>query len=73
MWFLNLQSEPQATIEVGKVTVPVEARQATEEEQKRLWPELISKAYNYEEYQKRTSRPIPMVVLKPVKGDGDKE
>ena len=66
MWWLNLQANPQATLEVGGTTVQVIARQATHEEQAKLWPKLISNAYNYEEYRKRTARHIPIVILSPV-------
>lgn len=70
LWSLNLQSNPNASIEVGRIAIPVEARQAGAEEQARLWARLISKAQSYEEYRKRTSRRIPMVILQPVKQSG---
>src|SRR5437016_13076334 len=71
LWFLNLQDNPHATIQVRRATFAVQARQATPEEQRRLWPRLISRAYNYEEYRKRTSRHIPLVILRPVKGSAE--
>ena len=65
LWLLNLQSDPHATIEIGAATLPVLARPATAEEQSRLWPKLISRAYNYEEYRNHTARPIPLLILQP--------
>ncbi|HYO49535.1 MAG TPA: nitroreductase family deazaflavin-dependent oxidoreductase [Chloroflexia bacterium] len=65
LWFLNLQSNPQATVQVGRVTIPVIAKEATPEVKARLWPRLTRKARQYAEYQKLTQRDIPMVVLRP--------
>ncbi len=66
LWFLNLQSNPQATVQVGRVTRNVIAKEATPEEKARLWATLTRKARQYGEYQKLTQRDIPMVVLRPV-------
>jgi deazaflavin-dependent oxidoreductase (nitroreductase family) len=66
LWFLNLQSNPQATVQVGRVTKTVIAKEATPQEKARLWPILTRKARQYAEYQKRTEREIPMVVLRSV-------
>ncbi|MDQ5824572.1 MAG: nitroreductase family deazaflavin-dependent oxidoreductase [Chloroflexota bacterium] len=64
-WFLNLQSNPHATVQVKRKVFPVVARMATEEEQTRLWEDLIAKGRNYAEYRKMTDRHIPMVILEP--------
>lgn len=64
-WFLNLQSNPHASVQVRRKVFPVVARVATEEEQARLWEELTSKARNYAEYVNMTDRHIPMVILQP--------
>ncbi|HET6263109.1 MAG TPA: nitroreductase family deazaflavin-dependent oxidoreductase [Chloroflexia bacterium] len=65
LWYLNLQSNPQATVQVGRATKPVIAKEATPQEKARLWPILTRKARQYAEYQKLTQRDIPMVVLRP--------
>jgi F420H(2)-dependent quinone reductase len=65
LWFLNLQSNPQATVQVGRRTIPVTAKEATPQEKARLWAILTRKARQYAEYQKLTERDIPMVVLRP--------
>ena len=64
-WFLNLQSNPRASVQVRRKVVLVVARVATEEEHERLWEELTSKGRNYAEYLKMTERDIPMLVLQP--------
>lgn len=65
-WYLNLVANPEATVQVGRATKEVKAREATEEERSRLWPELVSKARNYGDYEKMTTRKIPMMILEPV-------
>ena len=64
-WYLNLESNPQASIQVRRRTIPVVARVATEEERERLWKELTAKGRNYAEYEKMTDRHIPMLILQP--------
>lgn len=41
------------------------ARTATEVERAELWPQIISVYEGYARYQKRTERPIPVVILEP--------
>ena len=65
-WYLNLVANPEATVQVGRATKEVKAREATEEERSRLWPELVSKARNYGDYEKMTTRKIPMMILEPM-------
>jgi deazaflavin-dependent oxidoreductase (nitroreductase family) len=62
-WFENLQAEPDVTIEVGAEEIPVRASIAEGEERARLWS-LMSEVWPaYEDYQAKTSRQIPVVVL----------
>ncbi len=67
-WFVNLQSNPQTTIEVGNMTRGVLAHQASLEEKKRLWTQLVEQAPFFEDYQKKTTRDIPMVILQLTNG-----
>jgi deazaflavin-dependent oxidoreductase (nitroreductase family) len=64
-WFLNLQASPQVTIEVPGKRLQMMASIASPDERERLWPQLVARAHFYAGYQKRTSRQIPMVLLKP--------
>jgi deazaflavin-dependent oxidoreductase (nitroreductase family) len=64
-WFENLQSNPEATIELMDKQVPVRATVAEGEERARLWS-LMSEVWPaYDSYQAKTDREIPVVVLTP--------
>lgn len=64
-WWLNLQSRPEARIQVGDRHQPIRARRATGEEGERLWPQLVATYKSYDDYRERTRREIPIVVLEP--------
>ena len=64
-WWLNLQSNPKAKIQVRSRVIPVIARQADAEESKRLWTIIADKYKNFVGYQKRTTREIPIIILTP--------
>jgi deazaflavin-dependent oxidoreductase (nitroreductase family) len=65
-WFHNLTANPDVEIQVGRTRIPVHARIAEGAEHTRLWDTAneINKG-QYAEYQSRTERPIPVVVLDP--------
>jgi deazaflavin-dependent oxidoreductase (nitroreductase family) len=62
-WFENLQADPDATIEVRDEEIPVRASVAQGEERERLWRLMTEVWPDYDAYQQRTSREIPVVVL----------
>jgi deazaflavin-dependent oxidoreductase (nitroreductase family) len=62
-WFLNLQADPTATLQVGPDVLTARARVAKGEERERLWRRLAAIWPDYDQYQKRTDREIPVVVL----------
>jgi deazaflavin-dependent oxidoreductase (nitroreductase family) len=62
-WYENLLANPQATIEVPGETVSVRASTAEGEERARLWSLMTEVWPAYDEYQARTEREIPVVVL----------
>ena len=64
-WFHNLLAHPDTTIQVGAEQRPVRAHVATAAERKRMWPLVVSTYSGYDEYQRRTEREIPLVVLEP--------
>ena len=64
-WYLNLQANPAAEIQVKGARIPVTARTATAEEKPRLWQRVTEVWPNYDVYQARTERDIPVVVLSP--------
>ena len=62
-WYLNLQADPDVTVQIKGDTFRAHARTATEDEQPGLWREMAEVWPDYDEYQKKTDRPIPVVVL----------
>jgi deazaflavin-dependent oxidoreductase (nitroreductase family) len=64
-WFLNLEASPDAEIQVGADVLPVRARVAEGEERDALWRRMAVIWPDYDEYQTRTDRQIPVVVLDP--------
>jgi deazaflavin-dependent oxidoreductase (nitroreductase family) len=64
-WYLNLRSQPEANIQVRALHVPVVARTASDAEKPRLWKIMTDVWPNYDVYQTRTERVIPLVILSP--------
>lgn len=64
-WYLNLQADPTATIQVRAEEMPVVARPASADEKPRLWKIMTQVWPNYDVYQSRTDRDIPVVLLTP--------
>ncbi len=65
-WYHNLVNDPDVEIQVGRERMPVHARIAEDEERTRLWS--LANGVNkgqYDAYQARTDRDIPVVVLEP--------
>ncbi len=64
-WYLNLQANPAARIQVKADELAVVARTASAAEKPRLWKTMTDIWPNYDVYQSRTDREIPIVVLTP--------
>ncbi len=62
-WWLNLEAQPRADVEVGLARYSVRAREAEREERERLWRRVTGWMPMYAFYQSRTERRIPVVVL----------
>jgi deazaflavin-dependent oxidoreductase (nitroreductase family) len=62
-WYENLLADPEATIEVKGDEIPVRASTAEGEERARLWSLMTEVWPAYDEYQAKTEREIPIVVL----------
>lgn len=65
-WYLNLVDEPTVHVQVGAEKFTARARTATEHEKPRLWTKMAALWPDYDSYQARTSRPIPVVILERV-------
>lgn len=62
-WYANLVANPEAEIQVQAEHIAVTARTATDQEKPQLW-QIMSEVWpNYDAYQSRTERQIPVVVL----------
>jgi deazaflavin-dependent oxidoreductase (nitroreductase family) len=62
-WFLNLEAEPEVEVQVLADRYTAHARIATPEEKAELWPTMTKEWPPYDEYQAKTERDIPIVVL----------
>src|SRR5689334_22029602 len=66
-WFLNLEANPAVEVSLrGRPKQPMTARIATGDERADLWRRLTAAHKNYADYQTKTSREIPVVLLDPV-------
>ena len=65
-WYLNLTANPGAEVQLRADHIPVVARTATPTEKPRLWRVVKAVWPNYDVYQERTAREIPVVVLSPL-------
>ena len=62
-WYVNLKHEPEVEVQVLADRFRARARTATAEERPELWAEMIAHWPDYDAYQRRTEREIPVVVL----------
>jgi deazaflavin-dependent oxidoreductase (nitroreductase family) len=65
-WYLNLLDQPEVTVQIKGDVFTARARVATAEEKPALWEYMTQVWPDYDEYQKKTDRPIPIVVLERV-------
>jgi deazaflavin-dependent oxidoreductase (nitroreductase family) len=64
-WYRNLEANPDVEVEIGSERRKMRARRASDEEKAELWPRLTQIYRDYDDYQARTDRNIPVVVLSP--------
>src|SRR5579864_2514375 len=62
-WYHNLMANPRATVELGNETFDVTARVARGEERLRIWSTQKQRYPNFAEYERKTEREIPVVIL----------
>ena len=65
-WYKNLVANPEVEVQVGTKKLKAKARTVTGEERTRLWQEALKFWPPYADYEKKTERQIPVVVLDPV-------
>jgi deazaflavin-dependent oxidoreductase (nitroreductase family) len=66
-WYYNLVAHPDVTIEVGTETFKVHASVAEESERLRLYDKMVEMMPGFDDYRKKTTRKIPVIVLAPMK------
>ena len=62
-WYLNLEADPDVTVQVKGDRFRARARTATPEEKPDMWRTMAATWPDYDEYQSKTDREIPVVVL----------
>ena len=63
VWYLNLKENPTVEIQVKGDVMTARARDATPEEKPELWKLMTEEWPDYDDYQRKTEREIPVVVL----------
>ena len=64
-WYLNLVEHPEVTIQVGSETFTARARTANADEKPGLWRLMTAIWPDYDRYQAKTDRDIPVVIIEP--------
>jgi deazaflavin-dependent oxidoreductase (nitroreductase family) len=62
-WYLNATENPEVEVQVKADRFPARARTATAEEKPEMWRTMVAEWPAYDDYQRRTEREIPVVVL----------
>jgi len=64
-WYLNLMVNPDVTVEVGDREVRARAEEVSGAEKTRLWQKMVEMYPTYDDYQTKTEREIPLLILHP--------
>lgn len=62
-WYLNLQADPNVDVQVWGDRFTANARTAGDDEKPDMWSVMVKTWPQYDDYQKKTDRPIPVIVL----------
>ena len=65
LWYRNLLANPDVEVQIGTRVEPMRAHTASDAEKAALWPKLVAMYPDYADYQRRTTRSIPVVILSP--------
>ncbi|HVN84685.1 MAG TPA: nitroreductase family deazaflavin-dependent oxidoreductase [Candidatus Binatia bacterium] len=64
-WYHNMIAHPEIEVQIGAASNRMRARRATDSEKAALWPRLVAMYRDYDDYQARTTRNIPVMILSP--------
>ena len=62
-WYYNLKANPDTSVEIGDDTISVHARVAEGDERDEIWTKQVERAPGFGEYQAKSGRTIPVVIL----------
>jgi deazaflavin-dependent oxidoreductase (nitroreductase family) len=62
-WFKNIEADPEVEVQVLGDKFKARARVADPEERKTIWPKMAAEWPDYDNYQRKTDREIPIVIL----------
>lgn len=65
-WYHNVRANPEVEVEVGTETIRARARVAQGDERDRIWEAQAAEIPTFAEYQERSGRTIPVVILEPI-------
>jgi deazaflavin-dependent oxidoreductase (nitroreductase family) len=65
-WFHNVKANPEVAVEVGTERIDGKARVAEGEERERIWEKQKQDMPGFADYEKKTDREIPVIVIEPV-------
>ena len=63
-WYLNLQANPEVKVQIKADKFTARAHAANPQERAVLWPKMVGIYGSYADYQTKTDREIPVVILK---------
>jgi len=66
-WYFNLKTNPHVTVQVLDKTMPATAEVLSGETRAQAWRQVVATAPAYAAYEKRTTREIPLILLRPNK------
>lgn len=65
LWYFNLEASPDCEVEIGSTCTLMRARRVSDDEKAGLWPRLTQMYRDFDDYQARTERNIPVLRLSP--------
>jgi F420H(2)-dependent quinone reductase len=65
-WYYNIKANPEVEIMAGGKVAKYRAEQASDEEKREVWPVLLGVYPDFDEYQARTDRNIPVFICSPL-------
>ena len=66
-WYYNIVANPRVTVEVGTEQFQAQATIAKEPERRRLYDKMVAMMPGFADYERKTTRVIPVIVLTPIK------